>query len=103
MDFALYTKVSYLLGFVVILAHVITSIWKKSPAQLSDGILLLLATTSIPPCVRVIIIFYQYKKNTIKEIGGSEQSYIMIGALAVIWLSINEIWKKFRDKIYPPV
>lgn len=95
------TQVSYLLGFVVIVVYVGVSYWKKSPALLSDAILLLLATTSIPPCIRVIAVFYRYKENTIKAIGSSEQTYIMVGALAVIWLSCNEVFKKFKEKVKP--
>lgn len=96
-----YTQISYLLGFVIVSIYIILSYWKKSIPQLPDAIILLLATTSIPPCVRVIYIFFNYDGYSIKEIGNNEQFYIIVGAFSVIWLSINEIYRKFKEKISP--
>jgi hypothetical protein len=98
MDFAISTQASYLLCFAVLPIYIAISYWKKKPAQLPDAILLLLAVTSIPPCIRVIFIIYQYNGKPINQLESSDQFYIMIGALAVIWLSCNEIIKKFNDK-----
>ena len=96
-----YTQISYLLGFIIVSIYIILSYWKKSIPQLPDAIILLLATTSIPPCIRVIYIFFNYDGKSIKEIGNNEQFYIIVGAFSVIWLSINEIFRKFKEKISP--
>ncbi len=93
------TQISYLLGFIVVTSYIVFSYSKKSTPQLPDAILLLLAATAIPPCVKVIYIFFNYDGKSIKEIGNNEQLYIMIGAGAIIWLSITEIYKKFKEKL----
>ena len=95
------TQISYLLVFIIVTSYIILSYWKKSTPQLPDAILLMLATSAIPPCVKAIYIFFNYDGISIKEIGQNEQFYIIVGAFSIVWLSINEIYRKFKDKIYP--
>ena len=97
------TQISYLLVFIIVSVYIILSYWKKSTPQLPDAILLMLATSAIPPCVKVIYIFFNYNGTSIKEIGQNEQFYIIVGAFSIVWLSVNEIYRKFKDKIYPSI
>lgn len=90
-------QLSYLFGALTIAVFSVLSTWKKKTPQLSDAVILLLSATAIPPCCKVISIFYAYDGTSIKQIGGNEQSYIIIGAFSVIWISLNEIYKKFKD------
>jgi hypothetical protein len=95
--FLLTIPVSILVAF----SYCIVGLWKKKLVthSLTDVFTVIIATASLISGLKLMIITF-YKAYVIKtdaEIEGTDLFYTIIGGLAVAWMSIAELVKRFKE------
>ncbi len=83
-------------GVLCVLAYVLTTVRHQTrKVLLSDGVMLFLATSGIAAGIKVCTIALNRSLlTTLKE----ERTYIFLGGLAVIWVSVDTVIRIFREK-----
>lgn len=86
-----YLVASIALGLLGIVAlFVVAVIKKRQRPELSDGVIAFLAAAGISSGVKVC--FLSLNPNVLQSIE-NERAYVFLGGLAVVWVSLDTIWK----------
>jgi hypothetical protein len=99
MEYLFSDTLSYWIGFVSLFTYLIISYFKNKTAELTIGIILFLSANSILPCLKVIYLMLYTEVITYDKIPYADRVYIIIGAIAIIWLSLSEILRKIKDQL----
>ena len=85
-----YSKIGIALGLTGTSVLVVSAIASGNEATLNDGMIAFLACALLSAGARVCVLSFDSKKLKIPD---SERLYVFIGGIAIIWVSIDSIWR----------
>ena len=98
MEILLSSKTSIIIGIIAVIIYGIPYS-KTNKQDLAGAVTIFLATLSIFAAIKIALIAYQMEKCKVEGVGEIEESYIVIGSMSIVWISVVELKKKFSEKL----